>query len=139
MNFFAAMIALLLTPVAVAADADDLKPIPPMFASAQISLEQLTSLIAEVEAIPDVECRYIRAFQRQCSSASRSTIWTFTRPGHPAHPAVSRGVLVTSPNHIAIDRSGHFVGDEASFRKWMDEWAVVDKRQIQEFSQHPSK
>jgi hypothetical protein len=33
---------------------------------------------------------------------------------------------------VRIDRSGHHAGDERAFHKWMDEFSVLDKRQIAE-------
>jgi hypothetical protein len=96
-------------------------------------MEQLESYKSEIEAMPDIQCRDIWAHQRQCSSNAQFTLWTFTLPGHPAHPAVSRGVMVvgqtSSGTVVGIDRSGHYAGDGAAFEAWMKEFRVVDQKQ----------
>jgi hypothetical protein len=61
-------------------------------------------------------------------------MWTFTLPGHPAHPAVSRGVMLVQQtdqgSRVGIDRSGHYAGDGAAFEAWMKEFHVVDQKQV---------
>jgi hypothetical protein len=107
---------------------------PDTFPTAKITTQQLDSYKSEVEAVPDIQCREIWAHQRQCSSAAQNTIWTFTLPGHPAHPAVSRGVMVVQQTSqgatIGIDRSGHYAGDAAAFEAWLKEFHALDQKQV---------
>lgn len=111
--------------------------IAPRYPTAKITFEQWQRLVAEVKAIPGIKCSdYVRN-QYACDSAAQRTIWVFTTVGHPAHPAVSRGILFLNraPGGavLGIDRSGHYAGDRAAFEKWMHEFAVLDQRQIAEF------
>jgi hypothetical protein len=109
-------------------------PPPARFPTAKITMEQLETYKSEIEAIPDIQCRDIWAHQRQCSSSAQFTMWTFTLPGHPAHPAVSRGVMLVQQtdqgSRVGIDRSGHYAGDGAAFEAWMKEFHVVDQKQV---------
>lgn len=119
-------------PVALGGD-----PIAPRYSTARIAIEQWQAYLAEVKAIPDSKCTDYVLMQYACDSAVQRTIWVFTRAGHPAHPAVSRGILfvsqVTGGAVLGIDRSGHYVGDRAAFEKWMKEFAALDQRQVGEW------
>jgi hypothetical protein len=100
----------------------------------KITAQQLDSYKAAVEAIPDIQCRDIWAHQRQCSSTAQTTIWTFTLPGHPAHPASSRGVMVfqqtSHGNTVGINRYWHYLDDTAAFETWVKEFRAVDEKQL---------
>jgi hypothetical protein len=106
-------------------------PPPARFPTAKITTEQLLTYKSEIEAMPGIQCRDILAHQRQCSSNGQFTVWTFTLAGHPAHPAVSRGVMLvrqtSSGSTIGIDRSGHYAGDSAAFETWMNDFQLVDQ------------
>lgn len=108
--------------------------ISPRYASAHITSEQWRVFLAEVKATPDVKCEKYVLNQYACNSAAERTIWVFTSFGHPAHPAVSRGVIFVSPvpggTVLSIDRSGHYAGNRAAFDKWMHEFAILDQQQI---------
>ena len=121
----------LMTLAAAAADG----PVTPRFATERISTEQWNSYLAEVKAVPDVRCKDAPSNQYICDSSSQRAIWVFTREGHPAHPAVSRGVMVFQPHQrgdvsVGIDRSGHYAGDRAAFEAWMKEFEALDKNQV---------
>jgi hypothetical protein len=109
-------------------------PIAPHFATTQITPEQWSSYLNEVKAVPDVRCEEAASAQYICDSAGQRTIWVFTREGHPAHPAVSRGVMVIRQTSqgatVGIDRSGHYAGDHGAFEDWMKEFAALDQKQV---------
>ena len=109
-------------------------PITPHFPSAQITIEQWSAYLNEIKAMPDARCEPFFAHQVICDSSKQRTIWVFTSEGHPAHPAVSRGVMTVQQTgqgiKAGIDRSGHYVGDRAAFYAWMKEFGVLDKREI---------
>jgi hypothetical protein len=109
-------------------------PIQPRFPQAHISTEQWQSYLDEVKAIPGVACAEAASHQYKCNSTAQQTMWVFTLKGHPAHPAVSRGVMVTHQatpaTTVGIDRSGYFAGKEEAFRSWMREFDALDQRQI---------
>ena len=119
--------------------ADDLRSVPPRFPQPRITQEQWVAFEAEVEATPDVECRYLKALQYQCflgphgqNPSSHATMWIFTRPGHPAHPACSRGILFLEPHRAAMDRSSYYAGDYEAFKTWAAEFHRLDERELDE-------
>lgn len=128
---------LLCVGVARAANAVD-----PSFPQAKISAAQWQAYFSAVEAIPDIRCADREPLQYACDSKNRRTIWTFTRRGHAAHPAVSRGVLIIDQvlgrTVLGIDRSGHYAGDLDAFNKWMLEFKALDERQVAEWHLMPS-
>jgi len=104
------------------------------FPTVQISVDQWSAYLTEVKALPDARCKDAPSNQYICDSASQRTIWVFTREGHPAHPAVSRGIMVIQQTPqgamLGIDRSGHYAGSRAAFDAWMKEFASLDHRQV---------
>jgi hypothetical protein len=129
----AVSLALLLV-ATIVESAQDSAPPAPRFPTARITADQLGAYTAEVQSISDIQCRDIWAHQRECSSDVQKTIWIFTLPGHPAHPAVSRGIMIIRQidrgTTVGIDRVGHYAGDSAAFDKWMNEFRVVDQKQL---------
>lgn len=111
--------------------------ITPRYSAGQITPTDWREYLAEVEAIPDIKCHHYATNQYVCESASRRTIWIFTRIGHPAHPAVSRGILflrqATGGVRLGIDRSGHYAADQVAFDKWMKELVELDLIQVAEW------
>lgn len=116
----------------VAAWADG--PVTPRFPNARISVEQWSAFFAQVKAVPDVRCEDAPLNQYICDSSAQRTIWVFTREGHPAHPAATRGVMLFHPNEtgvsVGIDRYGYYAGDQAAFEAWMKEFRLLDERQV---------
>jgi hypothetical protein len=125
-----AAIASLLLATAALADG----PVAPRYADAHVTAAQIRGYQSEVEAKADARFKNDSANQRICDSSSEMTIWVFTLPGHPAHPAVSRGVMVFAENDqgtsVGIDRSGHYAGDLNAFKAWMAEFGRLDQRQL---------
>lgn len=126
-------LAFLLATTAVAL-AQQAQPPPKRFPTEKITAEQLETYKSEIQAIPGIECREIWAHQRQCTSNAQFTIWIFTVPGHPAHPAVTRAVMLLQQNEqgsrVGINRSGYYAGDSAAFDTWMKEFRVLDEKQV---------
>lgn len=117
------------------ASADD--SLPARFPSLQISEVQWTAYRDEVRATPGVECKDGRAYQFICNSSEQHTIWTFTREGHHAHPAVSRAVVVMQETDKGpapgIDRSSHYAGNRGAFDDWVKDFAALDKSQVSQW------
>ena len=132
--FLRAGLCLVLLGLFAPASANADEPIPPRFATTQISMEQWKAYLAEVKALPDAQCMEDRIYQYTCNSSEQHTIWVFTVRGHPAHPAVSRGVKVMQQTAqgaaVSIDRSGHYAGRRAEFDLWMKQFAMLDKQQV---------
>ena len=126
-------LALLLTTTAIAL-AQPSQPPPKRFPTEKITAEQLGPYKSEVQAIPGIECHEIGAHQRQCTSNAQFTIWIFTLPGHPAHPAVTQAVMLVQRDgqgaRVGINRSGYYAGDSAAFDTWMKGFRVLDQKQV---------
>ena len=126
-------LALLLATSAIAL-AQQSQPPPKRFPAEKITAEQLGTYKSEVQAIPDIQCQEIGAHQRQCTSNVQFTIWIFTLPGHPAHPAVTQAVMLVQRDgqgaRVGINRSGYYAGDSAAFDTWMKEFSVLDQKQV---------
>ena len=113
--------------------------IAPRFPAGQITPDEWSQYLAEVKAKSGVHCEDAPANQYICDSRTERTIWVFTREGHPAHPAVSRGIMVVrhldQATTLGIDRSGHFAGDKTAFDAWIVEFQKLDRRQVEQWSQ----
>lgn len=80
------------------------------------------------------ECENLAStHQLICSSESLQTIWVFTQPGHPAHPAFVERKMVMANGHVGIDRYGEFAGSKTSYVSWWHEFDPLDVRQIHEW------
>jgi hypothetical protein len=133
----AASAILVSTPLAAAAS--DEEPLTP-FSSPHIPADDLTAYRALVEALPGIECEinWI-AQQRDCDDTKSHSTWTFTLPGHPAHPAYSRARVVFFDRSVAIQRAGHYSGDEVEFQKWLAEFEQLDQRQMDDLGSPPGQ
>ncbi len=109
----------------------------PRFPNGKISLQQWQTYLSEVRSIPGIRCDNREPWLLVCDSSSERSMWTFTRAGHSAHPAVTKGVLVSSnvsgQTLIGIDRSGYYAGRHEAFSKWMQEFKTLDMRQVAEW------
>jgi len=50
--------------------------------------------------------------------AAEEKVLFFTRPGHPAHPAVVEVKIVEGDGHPSLDTSGWWAGDAEAYRHW---------------------
>ena len=91
---------------------------PPRFPNEQISLADWQEYLDEVRSIPDVQCQNTPRHELSCLSDKLRAIWVFTIPGHPAHPAVSTGVLVVYTRSAGILFRGYYAGDLSAFNAW---------------------
>ena len=128
---------------ATAAVAAGVENVPPHLLTDRISPTQLASILAAVKAIPGIKCDEYVQFQYVCDSAAQRTIWIFTRQGHPAHPAYTRGTMVARKGSggtvLGIDRSGQYAGDPVAYDHWMKEFAGLDDRQVSEWRANLSR
>ena len=91
--------------------------------SARVTMQRIDADFHAVQAIPDVQCKRIdQALYVLCDAASRKTIWAFTLPGHSAHPALVRRVMVADSQSIGIKASGHYAGSKGAFDRWFNEF-----------------
>ena len=47
--------------------------------------------------------------------AEEGTLWAFTEPGHPAHPAWVAKRVIRVDQAVGIQQVGYFAGDEVAF------------------------
>jgi hypothetical protein len=110
---------------------------PPVlpFADGSASAAELLAYQSKITARRDVRCHDWGELEIFCESKSQGPDWTFTRPGHPAHPAVSASIWVwyqtPQGQAIRIDRAGQFGGSKEAYEAWEEHLAVLDKEQLQ--------
>jgi len=96
-----------------------------------VTAAQWIKMLADVKSQPGMKCENREGNQIICDAINPPTIWVFTRPGHPAHPAASKGVMIFRDSAVDIDRTGYYAGDRKAFMAWMEEFGVLDMRQIE--------
>jgi ankyrin repeat protein len=101
------------------------------YATEFVTAAQWNKMLADVESRPGTKCLDRDDNQLICAATSPPTIWVFTRPGHPAHPAASKGVMTFRDRAVDIDRTGYYAGDRNTYTAWMEEFRVLDARQIE--------
>ena len=102
------------------------------FPNDRITFEQWTSYFDELAhrsgaVLTEQEQYYvINLF----NDPSQPALYVFTKPGHPAYPAVVIRAVVTKNGQSQIVRHGHYAGDQAQFEKWWHEFDALDKKTI---------
>ena|SRR5437016_6283137 len=123
-QYLTLVIMLACTPSAVAQIVSSQDPL-------KVTADQLGHYLREIRAIPDVICRSSsEAYELLCSSESQNTIWVFTTPGHPAHPAVVRRTMTFDKGHVAIDRIGRYAGSKEAYEQWDLQFEELDQREL---------
>jgi hypothetical protein len=102
------------------------------FPDDRITFEQWTSYFDELAHKPgavftekDQHC-IINLF----SDPNQPALYVFTKPGHPAYPAVVIRAVITKEGQSQLVRHGHYAGDQAKFDKWWHEFDGLDKKNI---------
>ena len=100
-----------------------------LYPSAKISVLQMGELLDSVKHRAGMNCTAFGPRALRCSSNTSHEIWWLTEPGHPAYPAISRGVVRwNEPTHeICMMRDGYFAGDEEAFAAWFRELQGYDE------------
>jgi hypothetical protein len=109
---------------------------PPRFPQQQITLAEWQAYLDEVTSLPGVVCKDTQRHEVSCVAESLKSVWVFTAPGHPAHPAVSTGVLVVTANAAAILSRGYYAGNESAFYAWVAD-AYRDVPNLDKWTQAP--
>jgi hypothetical protein len=103
------------------------------FPGDRISFEQWTTYFDELAntngAILTEESQYyiINLF----SDLTQPALYVFTKPSHPAYPAVVIRSVESREGRSSINRRGHYAGDQAAFDKWWREFDALDKKTIE--------
>ncbi len=99
----------------------------------RISFEQWTTYFDELAntkgAILTEESQYyiINLF----SDPTQPALYVFTKPSHPAYPAVVIRSVESRDGHSFISRHGHYAGDQSAFDEWWREFDALDKKTIE--------
>ena len=60
------------------------------------------------------------------SDKKRPALYVFTKPNHPAYPAV----VIRSVKNGQLRRRGYYAGDRVAFDKWWHEFDALDKKTL---------
>jgi hypothetical protein len=102
--------------------------------SSQVTAQQIAQELQRVRAVRDISCQPSdEVHELVCSSELQKTIWIFTLPGHPAHPALVRRTMTFGNGTIGIDRSGRYAGPKAGYDAWCLQIDELDRRQMKNF------
>ena len=67
-----------------------------------------------------------------------STIYAFTQPGHPAHPAWVTSRLVRQNGGLDVRQIGYFAGDKAAFEALFREYIAMNDKLKREAGKRPA-
>jgi hypothetical protein len=99
--------------------------------SSRVTSDRINRDLQEVQSVPDVRCQSSKdTHQLVCSSESLSTIWVFTTPGHPAHPAVVQRTMAFDNGRVGIERIGRYAGSKDAYEAWYLQFVELDQRQL---------
>ena len=112
--------------------AQEFKPHP----QAGITLAQWQAYFDEVKgkhaaAMQDVEAAKLLVFE----DGATKTIYSFTKPGHPAHPAWVTRKVEQRGDSIVVNQTGYFAGDEPSFAQLFRSYSELNAKIEAEFKQ----
>ena len=65
------------------------------------------------------------------SDPRQPALYVFTKPNHPAYPAVVIRAVETKDGKSQVIRHGHYAGDQAAFDRWWREFDALDKKNIE--------
>ncbi|TCI08976.1 hypothetical protein EZM97_22310 [Dyella soli] len=66
------------------------------------------------------------------SDREQPALYVFTKPNHPAYPAVVIRAVETRDGESHIVRHGHYAGDQAQFDRWWHAFDALDKQNIED-------
>jgi hypothetical protein len=113
---------------AIAASAQEFKPYP----DAKVTVAQWQAYLDLVrEKVGNSERSFpAQDFETYSNEATR-TVYAFTEPGHPAHPAwITRRVVKDNKcdKCVSMEQTGFFAGDEPAFAKMFAEYQQQNER-----------
>ncbi len=102
------------------------------FPTDKITAEQYQAYLEEVRAITGSKS-YEVADQLVVEAMGDNTIYVFTMPKHPAHPAVVKRKIVQKGDGVYILRQGHYAGSRSAYDRWWHEFDALDDAIRQDF------
>jgi hypothetical protein len=118
-----ACVALLCLPVSVAAQ--QFRP----YTEPKISEAQWQSYYQEVstnfaKTLRDLASENLQLFFNEATFVT----YTFTKPGHPAHPAWITRLVVAAGDKVTVSQLGFYAGSEAEYEKLFDSFKALNER-----------
>jgi hypothetical protein len=68
--------------------------------------------------------------EKKAAEGRGDTFWSFTAPGHPAHPAWVTRQMVNNAGKLTMRQIGYFAGDEKAFAKLFQDYRALTDRLI---------
>ena len=68
-----------------------------------------------------------------------AALFVFTKPNHPAYPAVIIRSVEKDGNGSVLRRRGHYAGDKAEFDRWWHQFDDLDKNNIEDAGSDKAK
>jgi hypothetical protein len=127
--FFAACFA-----VAGNANAQQFRP----FIEPKITEAQWQTYYTEVSSkfaktLRDLETENLQLFFNEATFVT----YTFTKPGHPAHPAWITRLVVAAGDKVTVSQHGYYAGSELEFGKFSDSFKALNERLKNSLSSKP--
>ncbi len=63
--------------------------------------------------------------------------YSFTKPGHPAHPAWITRLVVAAGEKVTVSQHGYYAGSESEFEKFSDSYKALNERLKNSLSANP--
>jgi hypothetical protein len=110
---------------ASAASAQEFKPYP----DAKVTAAQWQAYLDLVrEKVGKSERSFPSQHLKTYSNEATRTVYAFTGPGHPAHPAWITRRVVEDTSGVSMEQTGFFAGDEPAFAKMFAEYRQMNER-----------
>jgi hypothetical protein len=99
------------------------------YAEAKISEAQWQSYYSEVstnfaKTLRDLASENLQLFFNEATYVT----YTFTKPGHPAHPAWITRLVVAAGDKVTVSQLGFYAGSEVEYQKLFDSFNVLNER-----------
>jgi len=66
------------------------------------------------------------------SDVHQPALYVFTKPNHPAYPAVVIRAVEIRNGKTQLIRHGHYAGNQAAFDKWWHQFDALDQKNIED-------
>jgi hypothetical protein len=110
---------------AIAASAQEFKPYP----DAKVTVAQWQAYLGLVrEKLGSSERSFPEQHFETYVNEGTRTVYAFTEPGNPAHPAWITRRIVEDKNGVTMEQTGFFAGDEPAFAKMFTEYQQMSER-----------
>jgi hypothetical protein len=76
------------------------------------------------KTLRDLETENLQLFFNEATFVT----YTFTKPGHPAHPAWITRLVVAAGEKVTVGQHGYYAGSEIEFEKFSDSFKVLNER-----------